>query len=401
MIRTYISIFPYNYEGGPMKDTPAAVPLRAAEVFVFRAPLAAPLRTSFGVMQDRPAVLLRVEDAEGFSGWGEAWCNFPSCGAEHRGRLLAETVLPQILGLPWREPAQLVGEATRKLHILRLQADEPGPVAQALACLDIALWDLAARRAHVPLHALLGDAAMTAMPAYASGISHPGVAESLERAREEGYRAFKVKIGFGREQDEANIRAALDTLRQGERLAADADQAWNLEQALEALPRLRQYRLLWVEEPLACDRPAEEWATLAASGRFSLAAGENMHSDAAFDAAIAAGAIRVVQPDICKWGGLSGCRRVARAALAAGLHYCPHSLGGGIGLLASAHLLAAVGGDGLLEVDCNPNPLREMLARPFPSLKNGRFTLSNAPGLGVAPDRDAVEKLLTFHAHCR
>ena len=167
------------------------------------------------------------------------------------------------------------------------------------------------------------------------------------------------------------------------------------------MPRLRQYPLLWVEEPLACDRPAEEWARLAASGRFSLAAGENIRGAASFDAAIAAAAIRVVQPDVCKWGGLTACRRVARAALAAGLHYCPHYLGGGIGLLASAHLLAAVGGDGLLEVDCNPNPLRELLADPFPRLEDGRFILSHEPGLGVAPDMGAVEHLLTFHARCR
>lgn len=384
-----------------MREIPATAPLRHAEIFVFRAPIDAPVRTSFGVMHDRPAVLLRVEDEDGLCGWGEAWCNFPSCGAEHRGRLLAETVLPSALSASWRDPGGLVGEVARKLRILRLQADEPGPMDQALACLDIALWDLAARRAGVPLHALLGDAAMTAMPAYASGINHPGVAETVARTRQEGYRAFKVKIGFGREQDEANIRAALGSLLPGERLAADANQAWTLEQALEALPRLRRYPLLWVEEPLACDRPAAEWAALAAAGRFTLAAGENIRGEAAFDGAIAAASVRVVQPDVCKWGGLTGCLRVARAALAAGLHYCPHYLGGGIGLLASAHLLAAVGGDGLLEVDCNPNPLRELLAAPFPRLRDGRFLLSDAPGLGVAPDMGAVEKLLTFHARCR
>ena len=384
-----------------MREIPATAPLRHAEVFVFRAPIDAPVRTSFGVMHDRPAVLLRVEDEDGLCGWGEAWCNFPSCGAEHRGRLLAETVLPSALGASWREPGGLVREVARKLRILRLQADEPGPMDQALACLDIALWDLAARRAGVPLHALLGDAAMTAMPAYASGINHPGVAETVARTRQEGYRAFKVKIGFGREQDEANIRAALDSLLPGERLAADVNQAWTLEQALEALPRLSRYPLLWVEEPLACDRPAAEWAALAAASRFTLAAGDHIRSDTAFDAAIAAASVRVVQPDVCKWGGLTGCLRVARAALAAGLHYCPHYLGGGIGLLASAHLLAAVGGDGLLEVDCSPNPLRELLAAPFPRLRDGRFLLSDAPGLGVAPDMGALEKLLTFHARCR
>jgi hypothetical protein len=52
-------------------------------------------------------------------------------------------------------------------------------------------------------------------------------------------------------------------------------------------------------------------------------------------------------------------------------------------------------------VDCNPNPLRELLAEPFPRLEGGRFILSHEPGLGVAPDMDAVEAMLTFHARCR
>ena len=100
----------------------------------------------------------------------------------------------------------------------------------------------------------------------------------------------------------------------------------------------------------------------------------------------------MIQPDACKWGGITGCLAVARNALAAGRRYCPHYLGGGIGLLASAHLLAAVGGDGLLEVDINPNPLREGLAQTFPSLENGSFMLSDAPGLGVEPDMSEVNQ---------
>ncbi len=384
-----------------MQEIPVTAPLRSADIFVFRAPIENPVRTSFGIMHDRPAVLLRVEDADGMFGWGEAWCNFPSCGAEHRGRLLQTAVVPAALGMAWETPGQLVQAVTRKLHILRLQADEPGPMDQTLACLDIALWDLAARRAGAPLHALLGDAAMTAMPAYASGINHPGVAETIARTREEGFRAFKVKIGFGREQDDENISTALQSLRPGETLATDVNQAWDLPQALEALPRMRQHPLLWIEEPLACDRPAEEWARIAAVSSIPLAAGENIRGWDAFDRVLAAGDIRVIQPDIGKWGGLTGCRCVARAAPAAGLRYCPHYLGGGIGLLASAHLLAAVGGDGMLEVDCNPNPLRTLLASPFPPMKDGRFVLSDAPGLGVVPDMSAVEKLATFHARCR
>lgn len=384
-----------------MQAIPVTAPLRSAEIFVFRAPIEKPVRTSFGTMHDRPAVLLRVEDADGMFGWGEAWCNFPSCGAEHRGRLLQTVIVPAALGTAWETPGQLVQAVARKLHILRLQADEPGPMDQTLACLDIALWDLAARRAEAPLHALLGDAAMTAMPAYASGINHPGVAETIARTREEGFRAFKVKIGFGREQDDENLDAALRSLRPGETLATDVNQAWNFSQALEALPRLQKHPLLWIEEPLACDRPAEEWTRIAEASSIPLAAGENIRGWDAFDRTLATAAARVIQPDVGKWGGLTGCRCVARAVLAAGLRYCPHYLGGGIGLLASAHLLAAVGGDGMLEVDCNPNPLRALLAHPFPSMENGCFVLSGASGLGVAPDMSAVEKLTTFHARCR
>ena len=104
----------------------------------------------------------------------------------------------------------------------------------------------------------------------------------------------------------------------------------------------------------------------------------------------AAGWLGRVPPDLWTWGGLTGCRAVARGALASGKRYCPHYLGGGIGLLASAHLLMAVGGDGLLEVDINPNPLREALARPFPTFRDGRMTLAEVPGLGVAPDLAAT-----------
>ena len=384
-----------------MSTRSGTAPLRAAEVFVFRAPIESPVRTSFGIMHDRPAVILRVEDADGCHGWGEVWCNFPSCGAEHRGRLLADTVLPLALNREWTDPGALSGAIAQKLEVLRLQCDEPGPLDQALAGLDMALWDLAARRADRPLHALLGDAGMTAMPAYASGINHPGIAETIARTRAEGFRVFKVKIGFGAQQDAANVEEALAALLPGERLAVDVNQAWSLAQALDALPALARYPLLWVEEPLRCDSPARDWAELAEASALPLAAGENIRSMAAFEAAIAQGALAVIQPDAGKWGGLSGCRRVALAALKAGRTYCPHYLGGGIGLVASAHLLAAVGGAGLLEVDCNPNPLRGLLAMPRPVLADGLFHLPEGAGLGVEPDLAATQGMLTFHADCR
>ena len=96
--------------------------------------------------------------------------------------------------------------------------------------------------------------------------------------------------------------------------------------------------------------------------------------------------LRVVQPDIAKWGGLTECSAIARDIIKSGKTFCPHYLGGGIGLLASAHLLAGVGGDGLLEVDSNDNPLRDRFCGPVVDVRDGTITLSDDPGLGIEPD---------------
>ena len=118
---------------------------------------------------------------------------------------------------------------------------------------------------------------------------------------------------------------------------------------------------------------------------------------AAFDAAITAGHLGVIQPDICKWGGISGCFPVAQRAVRAGRRYCPHWLNSGIGLLAAAHVLAAAGGDGLLEHDAMENPLQAVLAQPFPPLSGGCFALPDKPGLGVEPDIARARPLLLSH----
>ena len=82
-----------------MKALPAVRAIARLEAHVLRWPVEVPVRTSFGTMHDRPAVLVRVEDDDGAVGWGEAWCNFPSCGAEHRARLI-ETVLAPLARRP-------------------------------------------------------------------------------------------------------------------------------------------------------------------------------------------------------------------------------------------------------------------------------------------------------------
>jgi D-galactarolactone cycloisomerase len=366
-------------------------PIRRIEAFVFRCPVATPVRTSFGVMHDRPAVFVRVEDSDGAVGWGEIWCNFPVVGAEHRARLVKEVLAPLLGNRTYPSARAAFDELSHKVSILALQSGEHGPLAQSIAGLDIALWDLAARRAGEPLWRFLGGKDPR-VPVYASGINPEDPEATVATLKARGHRAFKLKVGFGDELDNRNLAAVRAEIGPRFFLAADANQAWELESATRLAGRFEPYNLGWLEEPLRADRPWCEWIELRRSIRLPLAAGENIAGFDAFAEALRQRVLSVVQPDIAKWGGVSGCLPVARLIGESGATYCPHYLGGGIGLLASAHLLAAAGGNGMLEVDANENPLRDDFCGPVAEISEGHVTLTEAPGIGVAPDLTGVQR---------
>ena len=364
----------------------------AVDTFVLRAPTARPIRTSFGIMHDRPAVLIRIMDEEGVAGWGEVWCNFPAVAAEHRARLVETVLAPELRGTEVTDPAQVFEQLVERTRILTIQSGEDGPFAQAIAGVDTALWDLAAKRNGMPLWQFLGGSGQASVPVYASGINPDAPERIVEEQRDRGFRAFKLKIGFGRATDLENVARVRALLGPSAPLMVDANQAWSLDEAIVMSGELEPFSPQWLEEPLAADRPLADWRTLADATSIPLAAGENVRGADNFGLVARTGAIAVIQPDLAKWGGISGCRRALSQIRDAGLRYCPHFLGSGVGLLASAHLLKAMGGDGLLEVDINNNPLQRELTEPFPNIDKGHVFLPDGPGLGVIPHVEIIEK---------
>lgn len=367
-----------------------SITIRSIEAFCYRYPLATPVVTSFGKMLDRPAVFVRVVDEDGVVGWGEAWSNFPAPGAEHRARLVNEVLAPGLVGRKLDSPAQAFETLTKSTEVLALQCGEPGPFAQTISGIDLALWDLFARRRKLPLWRLLGGQSRR-IKVYASGINPGAAAQTAEAALKRGHRALKLKVGFGAETDLANLTALRGIIGAG-MLATDANQGWSVDQALEMLPRLAEFNLRWLEEPIRADRPREEWRRLHASAKMPIAAGENISSVEGFKEVLAEDVLGVVQPDIAKWGGLSACGSLARDILKSGKTFCPHYLGGGIGLLASAHLLAGVGGDGWLEVDANTNALRDLFCGALVNVRDGAVELGEDLGLGIVPDLSSIER---------
>lgn len=358
------------------------------DVVLLAAPIATPRRNAFGVQTSRPAVLVRLEDRDGAHGWGEVFANWPPGGAAHRAQLLSGVFAALVCGQKFASPPDLFAQLTEATRLLAVQCGEPGPFAQCISGLDAAAWDLVSRRAGLPLwQALSGRGAPHALPAYASGLVAARIDDLAGAAYADGYRAFKLKVGFGREADRTAFTALRSVVGDDATLMADANQIWTLDAARAMLPVLAPLGLTWLEEPLAADAPPADWRALARATDIPLAAGENLRGEATF---AAADYLAFVQPDVAKWGGISLVHRVAEAAIARGKVFCPHFLGAALGLVASAHVLAAVGGGGYVEVDVNPNPLRTDLLDQPPQVVDGNFVLPQGPGLGVEPDLAGV-----------
>lgn len=369
------------------------IKLASIETFAFRVPTK-PIKVSFGTFRDRPCVLVRVVDIDGREGWGEVWCNWPAAGAEYRARLAAD-IGERLIGRTLASPDQAFHALTKEMEVLVLQTGDSGPIAAAIAGIDIALWDLSARKKGVPLHRHLNGPDVQSVPVYATGIN-PDQPEVFAAARyREGHRAFKLKIGFGLELDVKNLANMRKAIGNEAKLMCDANQALSLKDAIKLSHEIAPSKLSWLEEPLRVDALAADWEALAAASPVEIAGGENFQG-AQFEDAIAGRVYRVLQPDVTKWGGITGNVKVARATVAAGKRYCPHYFGGGIALLASLHVLAAVGGDGVLEFDCHPNAGREAVTGSLLPVKEGRVPVPTQPGLGSVPDLGALASYRTW-----
>ena len=366
------------------------VQLSRVEAFALDAPIDNPVSNSFRTLSSRTSLLVRVTDHDAAFGWGEIWCNYPPGAAVHRAQLLDRVIAPMIVGRRFGEPREAFAFMQAATGVPALQCGEPGPFAQVVAGIDIALWDLAARRAGEPLWRWLGGA--PELRVYASGLSPDRPERLAERKAAEGYTAFKLKVGFEPATDERNLRALRSVAGRDGWLMVDANQRWSVEGAVEAARRLEDFELTWIEEPIAADEPLDRWLALSRACATPLAAGENLRGSDAFGDAIGSGALKFIQPDPAKWGGFSGCLELARKAREAGIEFCPHWLGGGVGLAAALHLLAASNTPGWGEIDANPNDLRTHFLPQGFQVREGKVHLGEEPGLGCIPEPTMLER---------
>ncbi|WP_210594020.1 mandelate racemase/muconate lactonizing enzyme family protein [Streptomyces sp. GESEQ-35] len=204
-----------------------------------------------------------------------------------------------------------------------------GPVHMALGMVDIALWDLAAQRAGVPLWRLLGGTAdpIEAYNTDGGWLNAPvdELIRGLTGLLDQGWRRVKVKVGKPDwREDAARLRAVRSALGDDVTLMCDANQRWDLSTANRIMPVLEETGMDWVEEPLHAD-DLDGHAALQRSTGLDIAAGESIYSYQQFNGFITHDAIRVVQPDATRLGGVTEWLQVTGLATARGLRVAPHA----------------------------------------------------------------------------
>jgi L-alanine-DL-glutamate epimerase-like enolase superfamily enzyme len=180
------------------------------------------------------------------------------------------------------------------------QAGAVGPLMSALCAVECALWDVAARRADVPLHRLLFDNPRPEVEIYASGINAPLPVDLIDSHLSQGVRLFKLKLGFGDDADRANLDALAKHLAGRARLAVDANRNWTLAQAERWLDVLADFDVVWLEEPLRAGEE-ESLERLFNQNKVPVAAGENVMMTPGGDTRVLADfPAHVLQPDLTK-----------------------------------------------------------------------------------------------------
>ncbi len=319
-------------------------------------------------------LLVRLDTDEGLTGWGEA---FGHAVIPATRSALETLVAPLLLGRDAGDIEALMCDLSQRLHLF----GRNGPVTYALSGVDIALWDLAGKRAGLPLYRLLGGAARSDVPAYASLLRYgepEAVARNSREAARRGYRDIKLH-----EITEPAVRAAREALGPEPLLMVDTNCPWSVSEAQGMARAFGPHELRWLEEPVW---PPEDHAGLALVRRegIPIAAGENAAGLHDFRHLFEAGAVDIAQPSVTKVGGVTETRKIIALAGEFGVRPVPHCAYFGPGYLAALHLVATLPEETPLE-----RLFLDLEASLFPGFTDpvdGRVPVPARPGLGCDPD---------------
>lgn len=265
-----------------------------------------------------------------------------------------------------------------------------GAVIQAMAGVDIALWDIKGQLLGQPLYALLGGAYRKRVRAYASHMFdfEPEItARRAAEARDAGFTAVKFgwePMGPDPDLDQRLVAGIRRAVGYPVDVCIDAGLAWDAKTAIQRCHLFEPYDIYWLEEPLHPD-DLRGYQRLTSAVTTRIAAGEEECTVPGFLRLMDEGGIDVVQIDVTRTG-LTQARRIARLAQERGLPCANHNFTTDINVAASLHFLCSIPNALMLEYCVEPSPIRTGVTRTPIQVSDGYAAVPEGPGLGIEVD---------------
>ena len=332
------------------------------------------------VSQETP--MLRITDADGMVGIGYSYTI--GTGGSSVQALLNDHLCPRLIGCEADEI-----EAIWRSLFFHTHATTVGAMTSiALAAIDTALWDLRCKRAKLPLWRMAGGA-QRSVPLYSTEggwlhIETSALVDDALAVKAKGFSGTKIKIGRPHvAEDVARLSAVRDAVGPAFEIMTDANQGFNLSEAIRRARHYQELDIAWFEEPMHAD-DVEAHAQLTRSTSVPIAVGESMYSISQFKDYLVRKACTIVQVDVGRIGGITPWLKVAHMAEAHNVAVCPHFL-----MELHVSLSAAVPNGRYVEYI----PQLDEITHSRMTIKDGRAVPSDEPGLGIEWDHSAIEAM--------
>ena len=357
----------------------------------------------------RTAHLVEVETDEGITGWGE--CFGPGNIALANKYIVEKVIQPLIKG---DDPLNKEYIWHKVYNLLRDSGQKGMPI-QALSGIDIALWDILAKKSNLPLYQLLGGKTNDKIPVYGYGmmLQKKTVDELCElfkneasQIKENNFKAMKMKIGMGPKEDLKLVSAVRDAIGSEFKLMVDANHAYNKNDALYVGRGLDEMNIYWFEEPVAPE-DYDSYKELKQKLKTNIAGGEAEFTKYGWNQLIKNNCIDIAQPEVCGLGGITEYLKVSALAQSNFIPIVNHVWGSAISVAVNLHLLTTLpdmpGGlfptKSMLEFDTTEKNIfiTDLAEEKFSILdqvknKNGFASPLENIGIGINPNKDFIKK---------
>ena len=357
----------------------------------------------------RTAHLVEIETDEGITGWGE--CFGPGNIALANKYIVEKVIQPLIIG---EDPINKEYIWHKVYNLLRDSGQKGMPI-QALSGIDIALWDILAKKAKLPLYQLLGGKTNSKIPVYGYGmmLQKKSVEELCElfkkeanQIKEKNFKAMKMKVGLGPKEDLKIVSAVREAIGDDFKLMVDANHAYNKNDALYVGRGLDEMKIYWFEEPVAPE-DYDGYKELKERLKTNIAGGEAEFTKYGWNQLIKNNCIDIAQPEVCGLGGITEYLKVSALAQSNFIPIVNHVWGSALSVAVNLHLLTSLpdmpGGlfptKSMLEFDTTEKNIfiTDLAEEKFSILdqvkdKDGFASPLENIGIGINPKKDFIKE---------